>query len=189
MPKNYNLGKRNAGLKRFTEGRYAWCKVVFGEFIILVGDESGESTEDVVLFHPRPSTIPNVTLPLTNLTEEELDAFESIVTSAIAWARPVVKKRDTEAQDAWNNGDDSNPRNYRPVPQLVYRKRPQSEHSEGVHERPEGVREGGGRTSQDDGVRGAGDELAQSGEAESKPEDDQPKADSSEAVRQVDGDQ
>lgn len=157
--------------------------------MILVGDDSG-SGSDVILFHPRPGRVPDVALNLSNLTAEELDAVEELLTTALKWARPVVERRDKEAKDAWDAGDDSYSRNYRSVPQLVFRKRPEWEHGEGLHERPEGVSEGGGRERSDSqgGVRGAGNELAEPDSEPLESEDDQSPSHQPERLRQMDGD-
>lgn len=166
MPKTYEPGDRGKRYTRepgkYSEIRYAWASTEIGKFIILVGDQSRETGDDVVLYIPRAGKLPDLTLSLTHCTEQELEAVKDIIDSAFEWARPIVQLRDKEAQDAWNKGDDSFARNYRPVPQLVYRKRPNAEHSLGVHERSTRVPEGDRRaTDSDGGVRGIGDELAE----------------------------
>lgn len=181
MPESYKPGSRRKAFgqnHQFAENRYAWVTVDIGKFLILVGNDSG-SGSDVVLFHPRPGRMTDVSLSLSNLTMEELDAMEELFKTAFDWARPVVERRDKEAQDAWESGDDSYSRNYRAVPQLVFRKRPEWEHGESLHERPAGVPEGGGGGGGDSqgGVRGAGDELAEPHEDDLESEDDQSPSD------------
>lgn len=176
MPEHYKPGQRHPQFGqnyRLSESRYAWVQVESGKFLILVGEDLGSGT-DVTLFHPKPGKQPNVSINLTNLTLPELDALKDIFDSAFEWARPVVERRDKEAQDAWDSGDDSHSRNYRPIPQLVYRKRPGGEHGQGVQQRPEGVSEGSGRGGSDHvgGVRGAGDELAEPDSQHGGSEDD-----------------
>lgn len=182
MPKSYQPGHRRKDLgenmtadgpKRYSDSRYAWVRTEVGQFVILVGDQSNEVGTDVVLYHPRPGNQRAVSIVLTSLTEQELDALEDLFKSAFEWARPVVKQRDQEAEDAWQQGDDSVPRHYRPDAQLVYRKRPQPEHGEELHERSTTVPEGGRRGPDfDGGVRGTGDELAEPHSGSSVTQDD-----------------
>lgn len=187
MPKSYQPGHRRSDLgqnmsaegpTRYSESRYAWVRTEAGQFVILVGNQSNEAGHDVVLYHPRPGRQRPLTISLTSLTEQELDAMEDLFKSAFEWARPVVQQRDKEANDAWSSGDDSVPRNYRPVPQLVYRKRPELQHGEELLQRPEDVPGGDrGAVDRDGGVRGAGDELAQPDSGEGAAEDDGTAAD------------
>lgn len=189
MPETYDPGqrKRKYGQNhQITEDRAAWVICESGKFVILVGPDEG-SGSDVVIHHPRPGKIPDTSIHLANLTEQELDALEELFKSAFAWARPVVRQRDKEAKDAWEKGDDSYVRIYRAVPTVVYRKRPEPEYSEGVPERPEGVPASGGREQPDfaGGIRGARYELAQLDEAAGFPEDNGTPPDLPEELRQV----
>lgn len=144
MPKSYQPGQRTpqyGANYKITENRYAWVRCEAGNFIILYGDDNG-SGSDVVFYNPRPGKVSDFALNLSNLTIEELSALKELLDTAFKWAEPVVNQRDKEAQDAWENGDDSHSRNYRPLPTVVYRKEPKREHDESVRERPEGVPEG-----------------------------------------------
>lgn len=174
MPKSYQPGERNPRYGKnhqLTENRYAWVMCEDGKYMILVGNDEGHG-QDVILFSPRPGKMPDLSVALTNLTVPELDAVEELFKTALEWARPVVERRDKEAQDAWDAGDDSFTRNYRGLPTVVYRKRPESQHSEGLHERPEGVPEGdGGEPGESGGVRGTGSELAEPDEVNGSSED------------------
>ena len=146
MPKNYQPGQRNKKFgvnHQITENRYAWVRVETGNYMILYGEDNG-SGSDVVIYNPRPGKIPDLAINLSNLTIEELTALKALFDKAFEWAEPVVKQRDKEAQDAWENGDDSHSRNYRPLPVVVWRKEPKREHDESLRERPSGVPEGDG---------------------------------------------
>lgn len=176
MPETYQPGQRRKVFgdnHRITENRYAWVISETGKWMILVGADMGHGT-DVVLFNPRPGKVTDVTINLTNLTRPELDALRELFNTAFEWAETVVDQRDKEAQDAWDQGDDSHTRNYRPLPTVVYRKRPEREHSSGVRQRPDAVLEGGvgERPDHPGGVRGAGDELAEPHSEPGQSEDD-----------------
>ena len=145
MPESYQPGPkrnyRNSGV--YSENRYAWTQVLVGQVIILVGnEESPEPGSDVVLFIPRAGRRPDLSFNLTSLTEQELDALHDLFDAAFEWARPISRARDKRAEDANAAGDDSFTRNYRPIPQLVFRKRPSGEYSEGLRQRPSDISRG-----------------------------------------------
>lgn len=178
--KRYYPGNRRSDLrlekgepKKYSENRYAWVKTSNGQFVILVGTDSGESGNDIVLFSPRPGKVPDFAINLSSLTLEELEAMETLIKTAFEWARPICKLRDQEAQDAFNAGDDSITRVYRAVPQLVFRKRAEFQHNQGVLQRSKPVPEGDrGGLDSDGGVRGTGDELAEPDTVPDGAEDD-----------------
>lgn len=180
--RSYRPGVRNVDLEKRTrdglmsESRWAWVRVVTGQFVILVEDSKIGRT--IRLYHPtrgRP-----VDWNLTALTEEELLKLKELFDSAFEWALPEVQRRDKEAADAFAKGDDSHARIYRQAPQLVYRKRPEQEHGEGVQQRPSGVPQGdSGGVDLDGGVRGLGDGLAEYDSGEGGSQDDGPKVDKS----------
>jgi hypothetical protein len=181
MPESYQPGQRVRKYgqnHQISENRYAWVQCEIGKFLILVGEDEGHG-QDVVLYHPKPGRLPDVAIKLTDLTEPELLAMKELFDSAFEWALPVVTRRDKEAEDAWNEGDDSHVRNYRPAPTVVYRKRPVSEHGEGVHQRSSGVPEGSGGEPDGDpgGVRGAGDVVPEPVQVQGESEDDGSTAD------------
>ena len=189
MPESYKPGSRKPkyGVNpQISKDRYAWVQCEAGKFVIIVGEDNGHGP-DVVLYHPRPGKILDVSIKLANLTLEELTALRELFNTAFDWAEPVVKQRDKEAQDAWEAGDDSHSRNYRPVPTVVYRKRPVGEHDEGVRERPESLPEGGiaGRDGDSGGVRGAGDDLVEPDPEDHGSEDDRTPPLESEVVGEV----
>jgi hypothetical protein len=181
MPESYQPGQRKRQYgenHKIAETRAAWVNTEATKAVILLGEDKG-SGPDVVLFLPRPGRIPDVAINLTNLTEPELTALSDLFEAAFIWARPVVRQRDKEADDAWQNGDDSYSRSYRPLPTVVYRKRPEYEHGESVRERLEGVPEGSGGERADlaRGIRGPSFLVAELDEAKGFPEDNSPPTD------------
>jgi hypothetical protein len=177
MPESYQPGHRQRKLgvnHQIQENRFAWVQVENMKYLILVGnEEKSESGPDVVLFRPMAGRLPDHVMNLTNLTEPELMALKELFDSAFEWALPVVKLRDKEANDAYEQGDDSYIRSYRAVPTVVYRKRPQFEYREGVLDGSEDVSPSVGSrgTDLDGGVRGAGSGMAEHDPNESEPED------------------
>jgi len=155
--------------RRLADHRAGWVHVKGIDAIVLVNsdtDEEGKQSEtpDVVLHLPRPGSIPDVYQKLTDLTEAELMAYKELLDKAFEWALPVVQRHDKEAADAAETGDDSFERIYRPLPQLVFRKRKVGEHFESVRLRPNGVSPGGRPDWVADspgGDGGASGELAQ----------------------------
>lgn len=179
MPEAYKPGQRQRQYgqnHQISEDRYAWVVTDAGKFLILVGTE-GESGSDVVLFAPRPGKILDFAINLTNLTEPELNALEELFKTAFDWARPVVVQRDKEAENAWNDGDDSYTRSYRSLPTVVYRKRPGPEHGKSVRERLESLSDLSRGTGDEGGVRGAGAELVEPDSQRSQSSDDGTEAD------------
>ena len=181
MPESYKPGERKARFgvnHQMTDDRYAWITCEAGKFLILVGEDKG-SGSDVVIHHPRPGKMPDLAIKLSILTEPELDALEELFMSAFAWARPVVKQRDKEAADAYEQGDDSYSRSYRALPTVVYRKRAVAEYREGIQDRPDGVSERGRGTREDHpgGIRGARPILVELDEVKYLPEDDSEETD------------
>lgn len=167
MPESYQPGRRGPNKNKYdgkiSANRFAWVVMANLNYTILVGDEDAtEVGTDVVLFRPMPGRVPSHSLNLTNLTEPELDALEQLFKDAFEWARPVVQRRDKEARDAWDQGDDSHVRNYRAAPTVVYRKRPVSQHGEGVFDGSEGVPSSGRSDGDlDDGVPGTSPGMAE----------------------------
>jgi hypothetical protein len=177
MPEHYEPGPRNKRFKSGTvpDSNYAWLDFHLGKFIILVGDKQTNEVQpgdDVVLYWPRPGKIPNVSIPLTDLTREELDQLKELIDLAYEWAGPTVDERDEVAEHAFQNGDDSVTRKYRRLPSLVVRKRPGGEHGEGIHGRPEGIPEGVRRRgNREVRIRGTRSELASDESQQGQPQD------------------
>ncbi len=186
MPESYQPGRRNKLPKQaskgdYAESRYAWARIEQGQFVILVHaepEDQSESGPDIVLLIQRSKL--NFSTILSAMTEEELDAVEDILSSAIKWARPICQLRDKEANDAWEQGDDTRRRSYRAVPQLVYRKRPEPQYSQGLSDGPEDVSSGsGGADHLSEPVRKPGQVLPEQDQGRRSPEDDIAEADES----------
>lgn len=93
-----------------------------------------EDGPEVVLFFPtRRGT--HFALSLSDLTEEELLAVRSIIIDTCDMALPIVRLRDANAQRRLDEGDDTNPRVYRPVPEQVTRPWALGLNSESILER------------------------------------------------------
>lgn len=188
MARSYRLGSRRSdlpGMKTrerdglMSESRWAWVRNTIGQFVVLVTPTENKPEDKTIrLYHPIPNR-PSVDWNLTAMTEEELLLLKELIDLAFEWALPVVQNRDKEAADAFANGDDSHARIYRQVPQLVVRKRPESEYREGVSERS-GVIPGRdrGAINPDERLRGSGDVLPELDSTNGCTSDDRPEADS-----------
>jgi|SRR6266540_2161384 len=136
------MGRRNDVPKpqttpgKISKGRWAWCRLFFGQFVIWADyfEKDGAETDevrDIKILYPIPNR-PPVSWNLTACTEDELVAMKELFDTAFKWALPIVQERDQEAKDAFENGDDSHSRIYRAVPLVVYRSGPERKHSERV---------------------------------------------------------
>jgi hypothetical protein len=76
------------------------------------------------------------TFNFTGMTSQELAAFKAFLVRAIEMAEPICERLDQKALEAFQKGDSSFARLYRPVPKLFIREQLQPEHSEGLQERP-----------------------------------------------------
>lgn len=170
MPRPTNRNLRRSP-ERMSPDRESW--VDLGRFQVLLFDGHGEGVADgnpedeghgsdlpqykiAIRFpgRPRPTS-----LNLVALTVPELDALEQFFIRAFQLVRPVCEQLDERAKTAFEEGDETYVRLYRPVPQLHVRKergetrhsvnRPvsefdvrdgtQSEQRSGVPERPGGT--------------------------------------------------
>lgn len=169
---NNKTKKMNDGL--MSKNRWAWVRVIFGQFVVLVQEETDEIEHTISIYHPT-KTGRAISWNLTSLTEEELLKLKELFNAAFDWALPVVRQRDKEAADAFAKGDDSYARSYRQAPQLVFRKRPEREYGEGVQQRSQGVLEGDrGDVDPDGRVRGSGDGVAEHDSSEGSSENNWP---------------
>jgi len=118
----------------FDPSRYAWVNIRELEVVLQVSEdpESGVGVGPEIVLVVRAFPRSYVYLNLSNMNHIELEALKEIFTTAIDWAEPICIARDKEAEDAAREGDDSYIRNYRPIPQLVFRKRLERERSEGL---------------------------------------------------------
>lgn len=79
----------------------------------LTRDDHGK---DIVLMLKREDNRAVLPIPLTSLTEEELDALQTFMNETIAAARPVVQQRDAIAKEAAERGEDTYFRRHRSGP-------------------------------------------------------------------------
>lgn len=162
------------GTGKISENRAAWCKTVIGQFVLMLDppENADQVGTDIRLHIPRPG-MRDVTLNLTAMTVEELDAFEQFITLILQTARPVCEERDKVAQDALDQGDDSHGRVYRQAPQFIVRSGAILADHAGLRRGLEGVPEVEPTAgASDGGIRGRGDALAEPAPDNSGPEDD-----------------
>lgn len=133
---------------RFAPTRIAWVKAHVYEMVIHKGNS--EDPDDLkyhldpeigdpvrlVLRVPRARPI---IMYLTSLTVAELDALQTFFNKAIDLARPIAAKLDAQAQQAFEEGDDSYSRIYRAVPEIVERQRKVGQHGTSVPSGPDGA--------------------------------------------------
>lgn len=102
----------------------------------IVGDEEGNDLYLIL----RPASLRSIrlVLNLTMLKEDELKDFKDFVSASISAAMPVVQARDKEAQNDFENGDDSNYRLHRAAPTLSLRTGALIEYSDRLRLRPSG---------------------------------------------------
>lgn len=128
-PKRYKSGGG-----RFTDRREMWTKLDFMEVAMFrqpVEEGHEEQGEGISIFL-RPGNARPLTVKLTAWTRDELEAFRTVVNKALDEAAPICTRRDEIAQKAFEAGDDSFARIYRPVPQVFERERKKPEHDEGI---------------------------------------------------------
>jgi hypothetical protein len=163
---------------KISENRFAWLRLYFGQFQIMKyeipeEEEEREVGANITLYIPRPGTQSPLSLNMTALTSEELQAMREFFELLFTEVEPVIADRDRIANDALAKGDDSYARVYRQVPQFIVRQRPERTDSPSVHDGSEDVSSGsGGDVDPDDRVRGLGDELADGEPEEVISEDD-----------------
>jgi len=179
--KSYKPGSRNANFRndrdegKISENRLAWLRTAVGQAVIMFYDKK-EDVEDedpndnvelfarlgpsVRLFFPRPNSR-TVVLDITSLTLDELIKMRELFSLLFDLAEPSVRLRDKVAQDAFNKGDDSYNRSFRPVGQVVVRTRPLGADHPSLQKRLEDfTNRVGGRLSDNGGVRISSTELA-----------------------------
>jgi len=104
-----------------------WAEFIdlFDQRIVkILGYESEDKTlgPDVIMYILYKTAYKSqMAINLTRLTEPELDALKNILDSTIELARPIVQLRDKVARDNLDHGEDSDPRVYRPVPNIIKR--------------------------------------------------------------------
>lgn len=123
---------------RIAPGRAAWITLVRQSYSLNIRNpepittitEEGEEIfagmtmpECTIWFNPKASQI-----MLTSLSERDLTSLKAFFDYAFECALPIVRELDARAARALENGDDSDPRIYRAVPEFVIRTRVKSEH-------------------------------------------------------------
>lgn len=188
---------------RFTDERKAWVETSIGTIILQIFKYTGstatqdtdedsddtevydaisidaERTDTIRVYFPARGGRP-LSINVTSMTEEELLHVAHFFKAVFEIALPLVRERDRMAQDAFNQGDDSFARNYRPVPRLIVRAREVGGDAERVLLRLAEVF-GGDRGTGNliRRLRGDSYELAPGKSEEGGPQDDGPKADES----------
>lgn len=192
--RSYKLGNRYNKFEdvQIVSQNWAWVETFIGRFHIWV-DEDTENLSDeknIQIFINHAKMRP-MYLNLTILTEAELDALKDLIDTAFEWAKPIVQRRDKEAEDAAAKGEDSSWRYYRQIPQLVYRKRPEQTDGESVRlgsesvsdvdapeqrdsDEPSSVERDDARGNLDGSLRGLGDDVPERNPGNSVSKDNWP---------------
>lgn len=146
--------KRLAG--RYGPARESWVQLMGDEYVLYEyngddddsdGDRGSDRSDSdlpriVVAISSRGGRSTRVTL--TNMTVNELEHLQRFIDRAIEKAKPICAEIDRRAEQAWEAGDDSYPRLYRPIPELHLRARREPEHDAVVQDRPDDA-DGGSR--------------------------------------------
>ena len=121
--------RRNA-TSVISKRRQLWTDICLGTFaLVRVPAEERkewsaeyplEPGDDIIMELPGPGDT-YFQLDITRLSALELDYIEAFFARAIAAARPIVERRDENAEQQRHDGIDTNPRIYRQVPQFIVR--------------------------------------------------------------------
>lgn len=139
--------KRNNHQEQMSPDRESWVDI--GRFQVLLFDApvsapSDPDPEDITHGGDLPQYKISIRFPgrrsatslnLNALTVPELNALEEFFIRAFKLARPVCEQLDERAKTAFEEGDETYVRLYRPVPRLYVRKRSEREQREGIPER------------------------------------------------------
>lgn len=134
MSRRFKPGNANRPTGKISNEREAWVRISFHEFVLYrdpINEDAPDQGEGIQLKISVQGK-GRVSLRMTGWTAEELEAVRKIFNKAVDEALPICTRRDQIAQEAWEAGDDSHARLYRPTPQYVERQRSKSEHDEGV---------------------------------------------------------
>lgn len=146
--------KRLAG--RYGPARESWVQLMGDEYVLYEYDDSNNDPDDEHGSDRSDSDLPRIVMTissrgskptritLTNMTIDELEHLRRFVDRAIEKAKPICAEIDKRAEQAWEAGDDSYPRLYRPIPELHLRARREPEHDAVVQDRSDDA-DGGGR--------------------------------------------
>lgn len=147
--------KNTAG--KMLDSRKAWVSLPKFDIILFVGEPEEErqvfntDTPPVRIEMRSPGKRYPTVVSLTLMTCDELDTFMEFMNHAYNRARPICELLDQRAQEAFENGDDSHTRLYRPEPKFFNRELPkepddqrsESEHDSGLQGRSDGDDEHG----------------------------------------------
>lgn len=199
----YRPGHRSSRYRdsgQMSENRLAWIRTHLGQAVIMYyeEDEEGykEDEENTTPIEYGPTVrlmIPQkngrtLFQDITALTLPELEMLREFYNLLFDLAEPSVRERDRIAQDAYDKGDDSYARSYRPVPQFVVRKGTVKPYGEGVLHRLESLFGGtGDKRGFTGGFRRDGNELVDSESKEDGSQDNEPTPDEPESLREVGG--
>lgn len=148
-------------------------------------DDGDDLSVTITWFQPgkRPGGI-----NLVNLTADELKVLREFLDHVLDLAEPYCEQLDAEAQQRWEDGDDTDPRLYRELPRLIIRERVQPRDDSGVQVGPERLSDvdgGGEPDSRPDELVGSG--VSDVGEGPLVPEDNTEETHQPAPVREVDG--
>lgn len=143
MPKPRVGGRQyGANVDRTPSDNVAWCSVEGAKVTVMAQPNDKESGNDLILGTGIMGMRGGSLMNLTRMTEPELLAIKQLLDQAFELALPVVRQRDEEANEAFNEGDDSFERVYRQVPKLVYREGAVKEYMQSLRNGPEDLPRG-----------------------------------------------
>lgn len=142
-------GSRNPSLARHGMGRLAKNKIailvtaVTRQLAIQALDPkewdeenevelNSEVGHNILLLIPIPGRNRPMAWNLSAMTSAELNATRDFFNHLFNLADPIIRERDKVAQDAFDKGDDTYQRVYRPLPQFVARPWEEFTNSEGL---------------------------------------------------------
>lgn len=105
-----------------TQNRFMLTRTSFHTVQVYTPPNPDTGLPKVILSINRGAGKP-MAIDLSMFTEQELIAFKETVLIATEVAQPVCTALDQRAQEAMNNGDDTDPRTYRSVPVVFVRPR------------------------------------------------------------------
>ncbi len=111
-----------------TMSRFIWTRLAYHQMFVNTPLRAEPEGTRVLLSLGRGQGKP-VTIDLTSLTAVELAAFKQTVLIATEIAEPICEDLDRRALEELENGNDANPRCYRPLPTVVVRPRAFREYS------------------------------------------------------------
>jgi hypothetical protein len=113
-------GRQSSGNTFSKASRGLWLRLPFHQVAVHLIVDPNDTKQHVIMNLTRGNGM-GATIDLTRLTHAELVAFRKAVLIATEIAEPLVVAADLEAQEAADNGDDSDDRVYRGLPTMVVR--------------------------------------------------------------------